>query len=244
MNKDSEYPKSSCLCYKPEEKKYNKNPEGIPSNISLTNCHFPDFFNYEDSNEYNVSIQPTKKNGIQLLNPQALQDKYSKNFTPSSCNSKGCNKDVYLSTDPRLLSVPSNQYYPLDRPPIDSKIKINEIATDNSLNNYGKNYSGYSDINAGQIVYYINKERTEPFYSPNFVTSALTTSKITQDPMGQVRPSYTRYPLKAPDHLNTKKQSYSGCLSWIHDSTNHREDIMSKQMELYNKERWEPRWAQ
>ena len=243
MNNDSDYAKSSCACYQCDKKKYDKNPKGNPSNMSLTNCQFPDFFECGDSFEFNSSIQPTKQNGIQILNPQALQDKYDNNFTPSKCNIKGCNEEVYLSDDPRLLSVPLNQYLTLDRPPIQSKININEIATDKSLDNYGKNYTGYSDINAGQILYYIDNEIAEPFHSPNFSTSAFTTSKVTMDPMGQVRPSYTRHPLTVPDHLNTKREKYDGCLSWIQDSANHREDIMSKQMEKINKTRWEPRWA-
>ena len=244
MNNNSDYPKSSCVCYQCDKKKYDKNTNGNPSNMSLTNCQFPKFFDCGDIFEFNSSIHPNKQSGIKILNPQALQDKYDNNYTPLNCNIKGCNQKVYSSSDPRLLSVPLCQYLTLDRPPIQSKINVNEIANDKSLDNYGQNYTGYSDINAGQILYYENKETAEPFHSPNFSTSAYTTSSVIQDPMGQIRPSYIRYPLTKPDHLNTKKEKYSGCLSWIQDSTDHREDIMSKQMETFNKQRWEPRWSQ
>ena len=33
--------------------------------MSLTNCHFPNFFDCGDSFEFNSSVQPTIQNGIQ-----------------------------------------------------------------------------------------------------------------------------------------------------------------------------------
>jgi|TARA_B110000259_G_C14034207_1_gene408371 hypothetical protein len=240
---NSNYPKSSCNCYGYKQQSNKLDRMGNPTNMSVVNCRYPSYFENQSTFEFKPpSIQPTFNEGYKIINPQAIEDKYSNDFERKDCNLGPNVETVYVDTDPRLMSAPRAQYIALDRPPAQSKVDINKIATDKSLDNYGQHYSGYSDINAGQIVYYINNERKEPFYGPNFSTSALTTSTLDIDPMGQISPSYVRHPLKDPEYLNTTKKNYTGCLSWIQDSMSHREDLMSKQMSKYNKERWEPRW--
>jgi hypothetical protein len=60
--------------------------------------------------------------------------------------------------------------------------------------------------------------------------------------MGSLKAHYEREPLISNDPINTDKKYYKGGLSWIEDSQEHREDLLSKQMSKHNWERWAPRW--
>ena len=48
--------------------------------------------------------------------------------------------------------------------------------------------------------------------------------------------------MKSRNPLTAKKDHYGGCLSWIEDSLEHREDIMSLQMRKQLEQKYEPRW--
>ena len=54
--------------------------------------------------------------------------------------------------------------------------------------------------------------------------------------MDAIKPQYSKVP------INSKNTNYS-CLSWINDSTGHREDIMQRQQRKNNEQRYEPRWS-
>lgn len=238
-----DYPKSSCNCYECTQKDYNFNIHGMPTNMSVRNCQTPKLFECYDNAPFRFDIEPRDKKGIDVMNPQAMESKYSPDFQKINCpNAQGCNKTQYASHDPRLFYVPYAQRLTLDRPPIETSPKLSELSTDKSLDNYGQNYTGYHDINAGQIVYYIDRERQDPFYSPLFTTSAYAYGTLYQDPMGGMKPEYYRTPLKCNNPLDTQKKSYEGGLSWMQDSMSHREDLLSKQMWRINQERYEPRW--
>ena len=234
------YPKSFCNCYKCTEKDYKIDTETeIPTNMSVSNCQKPKLFECYDSVPFRFDIEPQYKNGIEVLNPQVAESKYPPDFEKIKCNNQQvCNQTQYASHDPRLFYAPYAQILTLDRPPLDSTSDL----SDKSLYKYGQNYNGYKDIDAGQIVYYINKEKQEPFFSPLFTTPAYTYGNLYQDPMGSMKPEYKRVPLKYNNPLDTHKKTYEGGLSWIQDSTSHREDILSKQMSRNNQQRYESRW--
>jgi hypothetical protein len=232
---------SSCNC---NNKTYECQSEGHPTNLSVRNCNISPYFDCYNKQPFLKTTGPNPKDkGVYVLNPQLMNNQYAKDFKGYKCPSYGCPDDTWVSLDPRLISAShSGQMLTLDAPPIESGITLSEINTDKSLNNYGKNYGTYSDINAGQITYYINKEQQEPFFGPNFTTPAPTYGFLYKDPMGAIKPQYRReYTL--PDPLNTQKTSFEGGLSWIEDSNSQREDIMSKQMIKRNEQRWEPRWG-
>lgn len=238
-----DYPKSSCNCYECTKKDYNFDTHGMPTNMSVRNCQTPKLFECYDKAPFRFDIEPRDKKGIDVMNPQAMESKYSPDFQKINCpNAQGCNQTQYTSHDPRLFYTPYAQRLALDRPPIESSPKLSQLSTDKSLDNYGKNYTGYHDIDAGHIVYYINRERQDPFFSPLFTTSAYTYGTLYQDPMGAMKPVYTRTPLKYNNPLDTQKKSYEGGLSWMQDSMSHREDLLSRQMWRINQERYEPRW--
>ena len=216
-------------------------PNNTPSNLAINNCQIPELLNFYNIQNFNQTIEPINNSGYIILNSKALSDKFSNNFQELDFpKSKGTKK--YVSCDPRLISPIHNQILKLDRPPIESKMQLSDIPRDKSLNNYGQNYTSYHDINAGNIVYYKNKELENAYHGPNFTNSSHITGYVYKDPMDSLKPIYQRKPVKMSDHLNTKKDKYDGGLSWIQDSNEHREDLISHQMSKRLQQKWESRW--
>lgn len=232
-----------CNC-QPPCKETSMFKSGYPTNMSVPNC---DFSSFDCVNEipFKSSIEPgLDKNLFQNLNPRVYTDAYAKDFSRVSCErDKGC-KTVYASSDPRLVSSSHNgQVLTLDRPPIDDSMQLKDICSDKNLNCYGQNYRNYFDVNAGQIMYYVDGSISDPFFTPVFSTQARVFSTVYKDPMGSLKPHYYREPLKCNNPLDTTHDTYVGGLSWMQDSDSFREDIMSKQMSRINQQRYEPRWS-
>jgi hypothetical protein len=210
------YNQSSCNCYQHEDQ---KPPSGKPSSISLQGCnyssHQPPFLKDNGSKIYNENIQ--------FLNPQVF--KIQNEIT----------HDVRLTETAR--GIPTL----LDRPPNYSQIKLDNINTDKSLNGFGKGYESYSDITGGQILYYKNNKK--PFSDVLYSTPAKTTGFIYKDPMGNIKPIYYRDTIHNENPLsNQQNNNYFGGLSSINDTTNHREDLLSRQMAIMNQKDYELRW--
>jgi len=199
-----------------------------------TNCNISNCLELQSSR---MRIEPRTQNGIIVLNPEALNSKYAEDFYPIDSGRR------WGSRDPKLFSASHSQSLTFDRPPIDGRIPLEKISTDNSLDRYGKNYRTYSDINAGHITYYIDKSIKDPFFKPLYANTVLSTGEIYRDPMGSIKPQYERHLLVKNDPINTPRSSYNGCLSWMEDSQEHREDLLSNQMRKHNQQRWEPRWS-
>ena len=240
-----DYPKSSCDCYNCTNISYASETKGIPSNMSTVNCKTPDMFNCYNSNPFRYNIEPNVQDGYVNLNPNVMLSQYANDFQRiESSTNQSCPRVQFASRDPRLISAShSGQVLTLDRPPIETQPDLDTISTDKKLNNYGQGYRTYSDISAGQIMYYVDKSIEDPFFLPIFATSAKSFGTLYQDPMGAMKPRYDRKPLTCTNHLNTTRNNYSGGLSWIEDSQEFREDIISKQMAKNNQQRWEPRWT-
>ena len=225
------YPKSSC------NKCIDTYPQsGVPSSMSMRNCNFSSdcvnnrLFKFE-KNDYTNQDQ-TYTN----INPRARTDAYYKNvyeIENTACGTKG-----YGSTHPKLISAFHNgQRLELDRPPLDPNILLKDVYTDPNMVNYGKKYNNYSDINVGSIMYYVDNDIKSPFFSPLFANESITVGTNYIDPMSSVRPDYKRVPIK-----NSNKKGYTGCLSYIDDTNESREDIISLQMRPTNRRRYESRW--
>ena len=239
------YPKSSCNCYECTHKKYSF-PKGVPTNMSVRDCEFSKYFECYDDKLFRKDIEPVNKEGQITLNPEVLTQKYAKDFQKIECplnKSFGCPKTQYASMDPRLISSQHNgQVQTLDKPPITSEVKLDTLLDDKRLDNYGQGYKSYADVNAGQYMYYIDKSLEDPYFNPNFVTSATTTGVLYKDPMGGMKPEYNREPLTSNDPMGPERNNYEGCLSWMEDSLSHRQDLMSLQMSTGNEQRYAPRW--
>ena len=217
----------------------NSSSTDFPTNMSIRHCKIPKNFDSHNKMLFRDGIEPEKKNGYIYLNPSAMQSQYATDFFPVQSSSKV----QYRSNDPRLISASrGGDRLTLDNPPIDSQINLDKIYTDKNLNNYGKSYNTYSDIKAGQITYYIDKSIKDPFFSPLFSTPINSQGILYRDPMGSFKAQYEREPLNSNDPINTDKKYYKGGLSWIEDSQEHREDLLSKQMSKYNSQKWSSRW--
>lgn len=241
------YPKSSATAYQCRNKTYNTNISNLPpTNLGIgAYDKFPPVFDCHNNVYLGNQKIPEKYQGheYESINPTAIQSKYAKDFRGVNCKISGCNKTAYISSDPRLLNAATAQTLLLDKPPITSEIKLADIAEDKNLDNYGQNYSSYADINAGQIMYYIDKPLAPAYHKPVFDISANVYRSVYQDPMGALVSTYDRVPDNQPDPINKSVDSYDGCLSFLQDSAEHRQDIISRQMAIPNREKWSSRWS-
>lgn len=196
--------------------------------------------NIQSPSMFRQDIQPKKNDGYIYLNPSAIQSKLALDFKPFiNKHDSFCSKIQYFSPDPRLISAShGGQRLTFGNPPIDDKNYLDEF----TLGNYGKNYNTYSDINAGNITYYIDNSIKDPLFKPIFSIPARSTGAFYKDPMGSVKAQYDRQSLNYYDPINSGKKYYKEGLSWLHDSQEHREDLLSKQMNKKNQERFECTW--
>ena len=137
--------------------------------------------------------------------------------------------------------------------------RFNPISTDNQLNyacNYKpdpiprlenmytykdaaqfkpKQYSNFSEIKGGEIEYFPYRRTViDNFREPVFVNNAFIQSKIYRDPMGSIKPEYSR--------IRTKNNVEIDQINWMRDTCEMREDILAKHMSKDNRTRYEPKW--
>jgi len=97
-----------------------------------------------------------------------------------------------------------------------------------------KVYKSYADIYGGEIEYLpIKRTAMDNFKNPNFKNNSYIESKKYVDPMGAFKPEYTR---------KLTKNNYEGQLSWIQDTCEHREEMISLISRPYNRITYEPAW--
>ena len=204
---DLKYPKSSCVCSGYDGKENSVLVmEGTPTNMSVTNCNFSDYFDYYPNRIISSKQEPVNdKKGNYILNPSVIgNDKYDPYFNSidaKKCKGSSCPGTTYMNSDPRLYNAAAVTWLQLDKPPLVSTPKLDTLSTDKSLNRYGKGYRSYSDINAGQIVYYIGKDIEDAFYKPLYTTPEMAIGTLYQDPMGAIKPQWDRFPNKKYDPI-------------------------------------------
>lgn len=136
----------------------------------------------------------------------------------------------YISPDPRLVSAGHNgMRLQLDSPPINGKVRSQDVYKDRD--SYGTFYSSYSQMKGGQNKYYIDPHLAQPFIPQLFSSGpAVNVMRIYVDPMGTSKPHYSREKLD---------KNAGFCLSWLRDSTNHREDLLARQLWKRNQSNYE-----
>jgi hypothetical protein len=244
---NNNYPKSSCNCYNCDKNKYTIKSVGKPTSISVRECEVPNYYECYDKKLFKEQIEPRNISGFIELNPFCMNKNFDKSFEKIECKDECLNgnpKIIYASTDPRLISpMHSGQILTLDRPPVNENIKLADIYTDPNMKYYGEKYTSYSDINAGQINYYIDRSIEDAFYQPIFENNAYVKGELYKDPMDSMKPQYNRTPVYNDNFLNTKRKNYRGKLSWIEDSNEQREDIMALQQRKNNQMKYSSRWT-
>ena len=235
-------PPNSCNCSTPSFEVPIRS--GDPSSLALRNCRVnPPLGGCHNEEIFASRVSPPNPtNGKHdSINPQVLTQKYAPNFM--KIEGRAGAAPVWTAIDPRLISAGGHfgLCTALDLPPIDGSVRLKNVY-DEYLRGYGKNYSGYNDINAGQIMYWTDETFDSPTFEPVFSNSAEVTGTVYVDPMGGIKPQYYRKPLTATNPTTTRNTNYGGELSWIQDSQEQREDIISKQQIPTWQSDWSYRW--
>jgi hypothetical protein len=242
-----DYPKSSCNCYKCAEKFYDISPDGKPTNMSVRNCNFSNYYDCVDRKLFKNQIEPRSNNNYTFINPDVMTQQYDKRYIGVEPNiTKSYDRTVYTTKnyDGRLISPErGGEILALDRPPISANIREKTIYTDPTMKEFGKKYGTYGDIKAGQILYYFDESIEDTLFNPLFVNNANVDGSLYKDPMGGMKPDYSRTPVKIPDLLETKHDNNHGELTWIRDSQESREDLLSLQMNRNNQRKYSSRWT-
>lgn len=235
-----DYPKSSCACCVSSSSS-DFADKGNPTSMSVKNCKTPEFLECHNNPVFKHGNEPTYEDGVLILNPELYNQHKAKGFTERECSNRNFCNVSYYTPDPRLYDSARSQTLTLNKPPITGELKISEINTDPLLDGYGQHYKNYSDINAGQVTYYIDKSIQDVEFPPVFTTQATVVGKLYKDPMGSIKPAYTRIPTFCENPVKDRGP-FEGSLSWMQDSNFHRQDLLSKQMWKINQQKYSSRW--
>lgn len=121
----------------------------------------------------------------------------------------------------------------LDQPAKIGAVNMNDVyKIDNK--GYGGVYKTYSDINNGNVVYYVDQSISQPFFDPVYTLSANVEKNILLDPMNNPKPDYKK---------NVQSTLY-GVVNdqYARDQLSFREELISRQQNLYNRTSWTNRW--
>lgn len=172
-----------------------------------------------------VRVEQNDDRGYVRLNALGSWDTDFVKF-PSSCDSKICNANVFISGDPRLKHMAhADGTLALDTVPRNGKVQIPEDLSNEGCNVY---HNSYSDIRNGDFSYYYSKDLKVPFISTLFSQPSLVVRSEYIDPMGTLKPHFCRMPLTL--RPASEGMSNKNGLSWIRDSQFHREDLMARQL--------------
>ena len=145
-------------------------------------------------------------------------------------------KNVYVDyCDPRLQDNRTWDRIMLDSIPKSSEVNMSDVY-DESLRNYGQNYTSYDSINSGQIQYYVSDQDSEANQRPNYVIESRNVNMIRQDPMGGLIPEYYREPL-------TERNRHISNYQHLRDGMKNVELVMDAAMYRRNKSDWGKLWG-
>lgn len=151
-------------------------------------------------------------------------------------------RNGYTCYDSRLVN-PMRGVEPLelDSPSFNSKpVNLYDIYNP-TFGSYMYNYKSYEDVDAGNIIYNFIPRRRDVFSQPVFSNTSNVKSYLYRDPMDSVKPVYVREPIITTNKISEIKQKTDRCnLTWLRDTNEHREDIISKQMYKINQRKIEP----
>jgi hypothetical protein len=142
---------------------------------------------------------------------------------------------IFYPMDGRIVSNTRNIPLILDKPAAVGNVDMDLVSTfDNS--NYGAHYRTYSDIQNGQIGYYVDPALSQPFEYPVYTLSSHVDKLIRKDPMDSVKPEYILRPIVSTLYNVSNDQQ-------TRDTLLFREELMSRQQNKNNRTRWTNRWV-
>ena len=200
----------------------------------------------------NIPHESTGNSHIDNYNRELLKSDIIPTYANTSTNINKNPRDLakgftkygkhYWKKDARLRNGVTGDLIMLDRIPNSSHRTADEVAHDTGINGYGSGYDGYHDVH-GDIDYYTNNEQIDTHKSTLFPMSGQIEMSVFKDPMGNFKPEYKKLYKTVPKGCNHEDPN-EGCLTWIHDSTLHREEILERQMAKRNQMEWGSRWLQ
>jgi len=112
---------------------------------------------------------------------------------------------------------------------------LNKIYTYNSADLFqAKTYNNFSQIVGGNVIYNINERPIEEVFSaPVFTNKSQIIAERYIDPMGSFKPEYKRVQYQ---------NNNAGQLTWIQDSCEWREDLISRQQRKTNQSAYDNKW--
>jgi hypothetical protein len=241
------YPKTSCPCQgcpQPASAFYQKETiNDKPCSLGISNCEKSPGFYCSNKQVYKQNIQPNNEpTTYQNLNTLGLSS--ATDYTQIDCkNFNGGCAGGYAGHNPKLFDSARAQLLLLDRPHLSGGVAVGNVCHDEIytpyFRNYGKNYTSYKDINAGQIQYYVDSDTSGAYFRPNFPEPALVTHEVFIDPMGSIKPQYNRETFQKYGWDSCNKDN---CDSFTHDTLEFRQELMEKQMRKINQQRWQSRY--
>lgn len=168
---------------------------------------------------------PTLSTTYSFINKADLE--YAPDFFVSEGSCCGHPHTTYTSFDPRLRDTARNIQTTLDTPVLQPRgVQPLNAPTTNTMRS-PRFYSSYSDIDAGQIVYYSDPSMGEAYADPIYVIQAENYPEVFVDPMGAYKPQYNRIPLTRHNR-NVSEYTFD------QDQMEFREDLISRQSRLIN----------
>jgi len=224
---------SSC-----EKTEHDKPKKIIKGNLGLYSGETPlneTFGNlYHSSSYYDVlsqsdmNVKNINKNGLIPVNCDV------KKVANPYCGKNPKAKGYFYPFDGRTIDVIRNIPLVLDKPAESGSVRMDDVAYFDNRN-YGSKYNSYKDIKNGQITYYTDSSTDQPFINPVYILSSTVDKVIRKDPMDSVKPEYIKNPISSTLNYVSKDQN-------TRDALFHREDIMSRQQNLYNRTKWTSHW--
>ena len=171
----------------------------------------------------------------QVMNPQPQKDTFINQLGLTPMTDYHTQKDgtVFYGWDSRVVDARGIRMT-LDKPAMVGAVDMNDVhKVDNA--GYGGVYPTYAAMNNGNIAYYVDQSISQPFYDPVYTLSSTVDKKILLDPMDNPKPDYTKT-VNSSLHSVVNDQ-------YARDQLTFREELMSRQQNLYNRTSWTNRWV-
>ena len=144
--------------------------------------------------------------------------------------------------DTRIRNNNTGDVIGLDRKPFrlyNDFYNTQDTIYQDSYTKAGLNYKNYSDIDAGNIVYYISGDIKAPFPDVAYdLNGNVNTDYSYTDPMGNKRIQHNFKPENKVSCVYSKNKDYYGNLSYINDTSIQREEIMALQSRKANEQKF------
>uniref|UniRef100_A0A6C0I5D6 Minor capsid protein P9 transmembrane helices domain-containing protein n=1 Tax=viral metagenome TaxID=1070528 RepID=A0A6C0I5D6_9ZZZZ len=236
---------------------YTTDPNALPPNNLMINktpisMYGPGMVNVPERTKYTQNIQPNIYSFSDTAEPinANMGISYNPDLPPRVVDQVAMYDGaypLYHRIDPQLVREGGIAKERLEEMPrrtqwsakyntydtIDGSVNFEDIY-DPRFTGYGDEYRSYVDINLGNVQYYYSD--IDAYRDPNFGTRSKVDFIDFVDPMGRIKPEYSRQV-----GLNDVKENVQN--QYDADSIYFREDLMERLMRKRNQELWQLRAA-